>query len=442
MCQLFNKLQKTNIKITKFESHKNSYLKTSKIHPKKYSQLFESKIINIYPNLEKQQILGFGGAITESSAYCYSLLPEKKKHDFINDYFKDNYSICRLCIGSSDFSLKSYAYANKKDLSDFNINHDLQHIIPLIKDALKINPNLKFLASPWSPPSFMKSNKNQNLGGHLLTKYKKTYAEYLSKYILAYKSHGINIDFLTVQNEPHAIQIWESCLFSGKQEADFIENYLAPVFQEKNIQTKIIIHDHNKEKLFNKACEEFSSEKTRNLISGLAFHWYSGDHYENIELIRKYYPEKLLFHTEGCFGFTKDECLYHYAQDIIDDLNAGTNAYLDWNILLDSKGGPNHKKNYCMSPIMLTSDNTDYKKSLNYYYIQHFSKFIKPNAKIIEHSKYSRNISILSAKNPSNEIVIIILNDGSASISFNICLNDISFKDTISEKSIITYLIN
>ena len=429
------------MKITKIESYKNSYLKESKINPKQYSEKLETHIINIYPDLEKQKIIGFGGAITESSAFCYSLLPKEKQEKFLKEYFDNNYSICRLCIGSSDFSLKSYSYATKKDLSDFSIAHDLKYVIPLIKDAQKLNPNIKFLASPWSPPAFMKTTKILALGGHLSPKYQILYAEYLTKYILAYKEQGINIDFLTIQNEANAIQIWESCLFSSQQEADFVQNYLSPCFEKNNIKTKILIYDHNKEKLLLRANEEFSNNTTRNLISGIAFHWYSGDHYENIELVRKLYPEKLLFHTEGCFGYTKQECNYHYAQDIIDELNAGTDAYIDWNLILNCKGGPNHVRNYCMSPIMLNKTNTDYIKHLNYYYIQHFSRYIKPNSKIIEHSKYSRNISALSAKNPDNTIIVVILNESSTQTPFTLCIKNSYFKDTIKSHSIITYIL-
>ena len=429
------------MEVLKFESSKDSYLKQSKIKVQKYQEKQEKEIINIYPHYEKQELIGFGGAMTEASSYCYSLLPDDKKHQFLKEYFDNNYAICRLCIGSSDFSMKSYSYAAQKDLSDFNIQHDRIHIIPFLKDALKMNPRLKFVVSPWSPPAFMKTNKILLLGGHLSEKYYALYAEYLSKYILAYQEEGIFIDYMTVQNETSAIQIWESCLYSPEEEAVFITNYLAPAFEKYHITTKILIHDHNKEKLFSKANIEFASEKTRSLIAGMAFHWYSGDHYENIELVRKYYPEKLLIHTEGCFGYMKEECHYHYAQDIIDDLNAGTNAYIDWNILLDAKGGPNHVKNYCMAPIMLNKDSNDYIKSLNYYYIQHFSRFIKPNAKVIAHSKYSRNISVLSCKNPDGEIIVVILNDKASSVPFHLCLQDITFKDMIKPYSIITYKI-
>ena len=147
------------MEIIKIESSKNSYLQQSKIKAQTYQPKQEKEIINVYPNCEMQEIIGFGGAITEASSYCYSLLPDSQKQAFLKDYFDNNYSIGRLCIGSSDFSMKSYSYATKKDLSDFNIQHDRIHIIPLIKDALKMNPRLKWIASPWSPPAFMKTNK-------------------------------------------------------------------------------------------------------------------------------------------------------------------------------------------------------------------------------------------------------------------------------------------
>ena len=267
--------KKNSLNITKYETSKeqNLYFNKTFINTiKKYSQNMEKNIIMLYPEIEFQEFIGFGGAITESSAYCYSLLPSTKKETFINDYFKDiNYSLCRLTIGSSDFSLSSYSYSNKKDLSDFSIKMDEKYIIPFIKDILKVKPDTKFLASPWSPPKFMKNTKLLNLGGKLLDKYKPLYAEYLAKYILEYKNHGINIDYMTIQNESTAIQLWESCIYSPEEEADFFINYLCPIFKKNNINTKILIYDHNKEKLLTRAVAEFSNKDARNLASRYCF---------------------------------------------------------------------------------------------------------------------------------------------------------------------------
>lgn len=433
------------MRITKIETNKkkNIFFKTTKKKYKRYHSSIEKKVINLYPDITYQKFYGFGAAITESAAYAYSLLPDEKKKQFMQDYFGTiNYSLCRLTIGSCDFSLSYYCYAKKHDLSDFSIERDEKYVIPFIKDALKINPNLSFLASPWSPPKFMKNTKISIFGGKLLNKYKQTYSEYFVKYINAYKEHGINIDYVTVQNETNAKQKWESCVYKPDEEADFVANYLYPAFQKNNIHTKILIYDHNKEKLFDRALSEFSTPSAAQSISGLAYHWYSGSHFENIALCREKFPDKLLFHTEGCFGFTPDNSYANdYAHDIAEDLNAGANGYMDWNILLDSKGGPCHKKNYCNSPVMLTNDNLDYNKTLAYYYIGHFSKVIKPGAVKIAYSKYIGDIRMTAFKNPDNSIAVVMLNREHYDISFRVCFGSVTFEDTIYNQSMISYLI-
>ena len=288
----------------------------------------------------------------------------------------------------------------------------------------------------------MKSTKLLVLGGKLLNKYKQTYADYFVKYIKAYKDLGINIEYVTIQNEPNAIQLWESCLYNADEEADFLVNYLYPTFQKSNITTKIIIYDHNKEKLYSRAIAEFNNPDVVKAASGLAFHWYSGNHFENIALCMQTFPDKLLFHTEGCFSFTPDNCYANeYAHDIVEDLNAGINGYMDWNILLDSKGGPNHKRNYCNSPVMLNPDCSNYNKSLTFYYIGQFSKVIKPGAIRIGYSKYIGDIKMTAFKNPDNSIAVVMLNRENYNIAFNLCINDIMFKDTLEHQSMISYLI-
>lgn len=433
------------MEIKKIETNnsKGLYFQESKVKPKKYCKFQGAEIVNIYPDITYQEFYGFGGAMTESSAYCYSLLPENKKKQFMEDYFSTiNYSLCRLSIGSCDFSIKSYSYAKKHDLSDFSIEHDQKYLIPFIKDALEVNPNLKFLASPWSPPKFMKNTKMLTLGGKLLNKYKQTYADYLVNYLKAYEQEGIKIDFMTIQNETDAMPIWESCLYNPQDEVDFLVNYLYPTFQKNNIKTKILIYDHNKEKLLNRALAEFSNPEALKAASGIAFHWYSGNHFDNISLCRQIFPDKLLFHTEGCFSFNPSQDFENqYAHDICEDLNHGTNGYIDWNILLDSTGGPNHKKNYCNSPVMLTSDNQDYKKRLAFYYIGHFSKVIKPGAVRIAFSKYLEDITMTAFKNLDGSIAVVMINRANYNINFNMVIKDVTFKNTLEAQSAISYVI-
>lgn len=263
----------------------------------------ENSIINIYPSLEFNEFLGFGGALTGSSCYNLSTCNEQISDQLLDEYFLEsnmNYNFCRLSIASSDFSLNSYSYSNKTDLSDFSISEDMKYVVPIIKMAQKRNKSLKFLASPWSPPAFMKNNKSLLNGGTLLPDFKKLYAIYLVKFIEAYQKENINIDYMTIQNEPNAVQTWESCIYNPKQEMDLLVNYIYPELKKHNINTKLLIWDHNKDKILDRVLNSFKFDGSFEKVSGIAFHWYTGDHFENIELLRKMFPNKLLIHTEGC----------------------------------------------------------------------------------------------------------------------------------------------
>ena len=332
------------MEITKFETNykRKLFFNKSKVKSKKYENKIEFQVINIYPEITYQTIIGFGGAFTEATGYALKQLPVEKQSNLLYDYFsKDglNYNMGRLPIGSSDFSPKSYSYSYKEDLSDFSIDKDKEYIIPTIKSAQEINPNILFVSSPWSPPKFMKTNKMLTLGGKLQEKYRQTWAKYFVKYIKSYNNEGIDIKYITVQNEPNATQIWESCLYTPQQEADFAINYLFPALRQNNINSKILIWDHNKEKLLTRSKSELTNNRALEAISGIAYHYYTGDHFENIQLTHEAFPGKLLIHTEGCTGYSKfnpnDEVHNGeiYGHDILGDLNAGANAYIDWNLV-------------------------------------------------------------------------------------------------------------
>ena len=397
--------------------------------------------ISIGNTTNDNPFVGFGGAVTEAAGYAYAKLDKANQERFIKDY--SSYNIMRISIGSCDFSLNSYGYARKKDLSDFSIERDKQYIIPLIKDLQRANPDIKFLATPWSPPSFMKHFHQLYWGVKLKAKYYKLYAQYIAKFILAYQAEGIPIEYITVQNETTARQVWESCLFSPEQEADLAINYLYPTFKENNIDVKILIHDHNKDNVFERASKIFDIDKY-NIISGVGIHWYTGDYFENVLKCRDSFKNKLLFHTEGCVGFsnykTEDEVLNaeSYAHDIIGDLNAGVTAYIDWNILLDNNGGPNHKHNFCNAPSMLKDDG--YYNNLCYYYIQHFANYIHPDAVLLNIENNS-NIEALCFRNNDNSIAIVLLNNKNEDSEINLNLKDNTYTISIKKHSIITIII-
>ena len=410
----------------------------------------ETNLINLYPDIHYQKILGFGGAFTEASGYALRLLSKEMYQKVLKEYFGSsglNYTFCRTTIGSCDFSLGNSAYLTYPDISRFSIKEDEKYLIPLIKSSLAIEPNLQFLASPWSPPAFMKTNQNMNQGGKLLDEYKQLWAEYLVHYVKAYQSLGISIGYMTIQNEPKAVQSWESCLYSGKEEIALLRNYLYPTFQEHHIPMKFLLWDHNKERLYIRAKESLENPSDNALVSGLAFHWYSGDHFENIRLVREQYPEKLLIATEGCTGYShfnpKDEVKNAeiYAHDYLGNLESGANAQIDWNLYLDYNGGPNHQSNYCNSPIMINKENTNYIKNLSYYYIGHFSKYIKPGAKRIAHNCYTRNLLITAFENLDKSLAVIILNESSEEQKYRIYMQNHLYCDTIKPHSIITHQI-
>ena len=439
----------------KFKKYETNYRYGKLLRKKEvngFEEGFENKennIIIVYPEIEYQEIIGFGGALTESSGYVFSKFSEDIKEKFIKDYFSEEgigYNFCRLPIQSCDFSLSTYAYSNEESLKDFSIDRDKKYIIPLIKAAQRENSNIKFISSPWSPSAFMKTNNNMCHGGKLKQEYKKLWAEYICRYIEEYSKEKIKINYLTAQNEPNAKQIWESCLYSANEEAEYVLKYLIPELNKKNIDIKVLIWDHNKERVYLRAKEIFSKDK-ENKIAGIAYHYYTGDHFENLEIVREKYPKKLLIHTEGCTGISINRKARQipnaeiYAHDIIGDLNAGENAYIDWNILLDFFGGPNHVHNYCNSPVMATFSGKDYKKNASYYYIGHFSKFIKPGAKRIGFSKFTSNLEVCTFRNFDNSIVIVILNKTDKTEKFNLIINEKYYSDSIEKHSIITYVI-
>ena len=439
------------MEITKIETNYKRNLFWDVSHPtsKEYSDKYEMRVLNVYDDLKYQTFLGFGGACTGSAGYAFSKLSEEKQNEVLNDLYSENglnYSIVRLPIASSDFSKKPYSYTNKKDLSDFSLRKDEEYVLPLLRKIKEKKADLTIFSAPWSPPSFMKSNKILILGGKLEKEYYSLYSDYLIKYIKAYKEQGFDINYISIQNEPNGRQLWESCLYTPEEEADFAINYLAPKLKEHELETKILIWDHNKEKLYLRAKAEFSIEGS-DVICGMAYHYYSGDHFDNIRIVREKFPEKLLIHTEGCTGYShfRPEDEVHngelYGHDILGDLNNGSNGYIDWNILLDNKGGPNHKFNYCNSPLMLNKEKTDYIKNLTYYYIGHFSKYILPGSVRLGVSSYSDAIEITAFQNPDSSYAIVLLNKNHWNMEYDLCFGGQVLHDNLDAHAIVTYKI-
>lgn len=380
-------------------------------------------VVNIYPEIAGQQMEGFGGAFTEASTYNYSLLDQDLQREVLEGYFGADglrYNLARTHIHSCDFALGNYTYIEEGDaeLKSFDIAHDKNNMIPMIKAAIaESDTPIHFLASPWSPPAFMKTNNDMNHGGKLKPEYYQTWAAYVVRYIKAYAKEGIRIDAITVQNEPEAVQTWDSCTYTPQEEAAYAADYLVPALRAAGLSdVKVFVWDHNKEAVYDRAKAIFANEQARKCVDGIAVHWYTGDHFEAVAAVRKMYPEKKIYFTEGCVEYSRFadsgevQKAEMYAHDMIGNFNAGIEAFLDWNLLLDEKGGPNHVGNFCAAPMMCNPHEMKLEKRLSYYYIGHFSRYVRRGARQILSTRYTDQIEAAAFLNPDGERVVILLN--------------------------------
>ncbi len=403
--------------------------------------------IYVFVNPKKlhQTFLGIGGAITDASAEVFYKLSKDKQEELLNAYYDKEigigYSLIRTNMASCDFSSEIYNYVSDEDknLKTFSIAHDLQFKIPMIKSALKLAGNsVTTYASPWSPPAFMKSNKNVLNGGFLLPEYYQSWATYYTKFIKEYEKQGIPIWGISIQNEPKATQRWESCIYEPEMERDFLKNYLGPTMaKEKLGDKKIIVWDHNRDLINNRADVIFSDPEAAKYAWGIGFHWYEtwtggNPMYENVKKVNEDYPTKNLLFTEGCvekFDANKYQLWANgerYGKSIINDFNNGTVGWTDWNILLDQNGGPNHVGNFCFAPIHANTTTNELIYTPSYYYIGHFSKFIAPKAKRISTSVSRSQLLSTTFLNTNGKMVTVVMNTSKQKVTYYLNVNNLN----------------
>jgi glucosylceramidase len=347
------------------------------------------------------------------------------------------YSLLRTTIHSSDFSSGSYTYIKEgdSDLKTFNIDHDRQYRIPMIKEAIKTaNEKLTIYASPWSPPAFMKSNNNMLKGGTLLPEYYQSWANYYTKFIKEYEKEGIPIWGLTIQNEPMAVQTWESCVYTAEAERDFLKNFLGPTIKKEGLgDKKIVVWDHNRDLMNHRANVIFSDPEASKYAWGMGFHWYESwaggaSMHDNVRKVQEAYPIKKLLFTEGCvekFDANKYQFWANgerYGTSIINDFNNGTVGWTDWNILLDQNGGPNHVGNFCFAPIHADINSGELIYTPSYYYIGHFSKFIRPEAKRVSTAVSRSSLLSTSFLNTDGKMITVVMNQSDKEITYNLII--------------------
>lgn len=406
-------------------------------------------ILKVDKNVLYQKIIGFGGAFTEAAAYTLSVMSKENRQKVLEAYFDKekglNYTIGRVHIHSCDFALENYTYIDDcdKKLESFNISRDFKWVIPMIKDAERIaESKIKLLASPWSPPAWMKSNKDMNNGGKLLPEFYQVWANYYVKFIDAYKEAGLSVDSITVQNEPAAVQIWDSCIYTAEEERDFIKNYLGPTLKSAHPEIKIIIWDHNRDIIVQRADTVYIDQKANEYIWGTGLHWYGPEDFSNLTELHNLHPEKHILFTEGCIEGGVQLGEWHtgerYARNMIGDLNNFCEGYIDWNLTLNEIGGPNHVGNYCDAPIICDTKEDKLYFNSSYYYIGHFSRFIMPGAYRVKHEKDNDILKVSTYINENDEEIVIVLNETEQDYSLKIEFQDEETIVSIPKRSIST----
>lgn len=414
----------TTLYRTSGKKDKENYItEIEQLQLKKDAEGIENEVVNLYPELEFESFEAFGGAITDSAAYVYSLMNQEQKKQIMEAYFSPeqmNYRMVRIHMDSCDFSTEMYEAMSDpedKELRTFSFERTEKYIIPMLEDAQRAaKGKLKLMLSPWSPPSFMKTNRQRKHGGSIRPEYQKMWADYICRYIEEFQKRGFEIQRISLQNEPKAVQTWDSCVYTAQEEKMFLKNYMYPALMEHGMDgIEVFIWDHNKERAYERT-KEIIDKTTVHMVAGVACHWYSGDHFESLEYIRRRYPDLKLIISESCIEYSKFDAedaeinAGRLSHEIIGDLNHGMTAFYDWNILLDEKGGPNHVGNFCQAPFLFDTKKKVLMPQLLQRHFNHFSHFVKEGARRIGYSRYTETLDVTSFKNPDGKIVYILLN--------------------------------
>jgi len=404
----------------------------------------ELGVVNIYPQVRYQMIEGFGGAMTEASAYALMQMDDDTRKQALEDLFgrKGNQlKFIRTSIDSSDFGLGQYQAVEDPvadpDLHTFNLDRDRKYIIPMIREAVKVSSQkINVLLSPWSPPAQWKERitvpKNdpslytnddaeansislRDHGGRLLPEYYESWARYFVKYVQGYLDEGIPVTMVTIQNESIAATSWDSCVWTPQEQKTFIRDHLYPAMKKAGLSDKvgIFIWDHNKERVFEWA-EEILDGETADMVEGVAFHWYSGDHFEAVQMTHEQFPDKVLMLSECCEALPDGDAFLHkaalhYAHDMIGNLNSGMNRWIDWNLILDKDGRPRYVECGCTAGLLVQNP-SKYRTNMVWYTIGHFSRYIQPGAVRIGVSRCDQSIEVTAAANPDGTIAVVLSN--------------------------------
>ena len=385
--------------------------------------------INVSENQTYQTMDGFGFSLTGGSANLINAMSSSARTSLLQDLFSvengNGVSYLRISIGASDLDPNVFSYSDLPvgqtdvNLDNFSIAPDRANLIPVLKEILSINPNVKILATPWSAPVWMKTNGN-SIGGKLQTQYYATYANYFAKYIKAMAEEGIRIDAMSIQNEPENPYNNPSMLMEANEQKDFIVNHLGPLFASENITTDIILFDHNLDNP-NYPISIMNDPEAKQYVAGSAFHLYAGT-IDKMSVVHNAHPDKGVYFTEQWIeapGDFPSDIRWHFRELVIGASRNWSKVVLQWNLAADPDNRPFTDGGCTKCLGAITIDGNNVAKNSAYYIISQVSKFVPPGSVRIG-SNTSLDIQNVAFKTPDGKIVVIVLNNTNTQKSFNI----------------------
>ncbi len=406
------------------------------------------------PSRRMQTLLGFGGAFTEAAALTWQQLPPALGEELLRACFDPGqghgYTLCRVPMGSSDFGLGNYAHAEVAGdfaLQHFSIEHDRRHLLPFIHAAMRVAGRpLRLLASPWSPPAWMKTTGRMNEGGQLKPECRAAWAQCYVKFIEAYAAEGVPVWGVSVQNEPQATQRWDSCIYSAEEERDFVRDHLGPALHAAGLaHVKVVVHDHNRDELVQRAGTIYADPEAAKYVWGAGFHWYVEDHFDHVQQLHDAWPDKQLLFTEGCqeggphhgeWGLAE-----RYARSVIQDLNHWTVGWIDWNLLLDEQGGPNHVGNFCSAPVLADARRTALHYQSSYAALGHFTRFMQSGAQRVLCAATRETLECTAAVNPDGSVAVVLLNRSDTALPCTLRLGPHAVALTLDAHALLTVCV-
>jgi glucosylceramidase len=352
-------------------------------------------------------------------------------------------------MNSCDFALGNYAHvATPGDLAldGFSIDRDRQALLPFIQAAQRVaGAPLQLLVSPWSPPAWMKTNGQMNGGGRLRPECRSAWAQCFVRFIQAYAAEGVPVWGVSVQNEPAATQRWDSCLYSAEEERDFVRDHLGPALHAAGLgHVKIVVWDHNRDLMVERASVVYMDPDAAKFVWGTGFHWYGEDHFDHVQLLHDAWPDKQLLFTEGCQEGGPHagawELGERYARSMINDLNRWTVGWIDWNLLLDDSGGPNHVGNLCSAPMLADTATGRLLPQSSYFYIGHFARFVRPGARRLLCAATLQVLEASAFINPEGSVATVVMNRSETAQRFELVVGAGSAVVELPPRSIVTVL--